>query len=50
VGYLEVSYVGWEKSLRAARLKLFPSVVTLKVKEWKGPTPSTYGVKTEIEV
>jgi hypothetical protein len=50
VGYLEVCGLRPEKSLRGARLKLFPSAVTLEVKEWKGPTPSTYSTETGIEV
>jgi hypothetical protein len=39
-----------EKSLRGTRLKLFPSVVNLKVKEWKGPTPRKYDTETAAEV
>jgi hypothetical protein len=31
-------------------LKLFPSVVALKVKEWKGSTPSTYDTETGVGV
>jgi hypothetical protein len=50
VGYLEVSGLGWEKSLKGTRLKLFSSAVTLKVKEWNGPTPATYDTETAAEV